>query len=621
MAHHAIWKRFIYFFSMDPKLFYGKLSAIRIPNFDSEDTDLSDEGEVQSQVLAEDSDYEEAPILPMEDEEEDIIIPASDELDSTDDNLPLSEVKKILTKQNAFKTTTNWVEGNLIRTQLETTFLGSEDLPYNIRELETPLQFFKFLFPDSIIKYITEQTNIYALQCRPYRPAHIKQFEIEQFIGISIYTSIIQLPATRQYWNVNIGHTLVNSVMNCNRFEEIKRFLHFNNNDEIIERGKPGHDKLFKIRPVLTLLRERMLQVPKEEFLAVDEQIIPTKARTQLKQYNPKKPLKWGYKNFVLSGISGFCYDFDLFAGAQSNIILPGMPNLGMSSNVVVRLSETIPKHVNYKIFFDNWFSSVSLMMYLTQQGILPLGTVRLNRIPNISMPSEKEIKKMVRAHIVEKVANIDNLDISVVSWYDNKVVTTMSTYVGSQPVGEKRFFKQQNEHRMIPCPRSVFVYNNYMGGVDLLDSMLGFYCIRIRSKKFYLRIFFHFIDVVVVNSWLLARRAQKFDMPLLDTKLAITDALCRAGKPMKQHNVGRPSTSKVQQLHDMKRKKGPTKEIPQEDVRKDGIDHLPYWHESTRSRCKFPESSGKTFVICTQCQIPLCFNKDRNCFARFHLE
>jgi hypothetical protein len=55
--------------------------------------------------------------------------------------------------------------------------------------------------------------------------------------------------------------------------------------------------------------------------------------------------------------------------------------------------------------------------------------------------------------------------------------MNTLSTYVGSQPQTEKcRFFKRENTHKMIPFPKAVTTYNNYMGGVDLLDSMLGYY-------------------------------------------------------------------------------------------------------------------------------------------------
>nr|CAI5858310.1 unnamed protein product [Callosobruchus analis] len=64
-----------------------------------------------------------------------------------------------------------------------------------------------------------------------------------------------------------------------------------------------------------------------------------------------------------------------------------------MSSNMIVKLSECIPKYQNYKLFFDNWFSSVPLLVHLTKAGILPLETVRLNRVPVVEMLKEKEMK------------------------------------------------------------------------------------------------------------------------------------------------------------------------------------------------------------------------------------
>ncbi|KAF2884361.1 hypothetical protein ILUMI_21810 [Ignelater luminosus] len=80
-----------------------------------------------------------------------------------------------------------------------------------------------------------------------------------------------------------------------------------------IPRGQPGHNRLFKIRPFPRRMRNRLLLVSKEENKAVDEQIMPTKARSNLKQYNPKKLHKSGYKVLVLS------YEFDIFAGLQAS--------------------------------------------------------------------------------------------------------------------------------------------------------------------------------------------------------------------------------------------------------------------------------------------------------------
>nr|CAI5867047.1 unnamed protein product [Callosobruchus analis] len=109
--------------------------------------------------------------------------------------------------------------------------------------------------------------------------------------------------------------------------------------------------------------------------------------------------------------------------------------------------------------------------------------------------------------------------------------------------------------------------------------------------------------------------------MPLLDTKLPIPDALCKTGQLARLNKVGRPSNANLQQMYENKRKKGPTKEVPQEDIRKDGFDYLIYWQETDRSRCRYPGCRGKSYIICTKCQIPLCPNKDRNCFLRFHTE
>nr|CAI5848473.1 unnamed protein product [Callosobruchus analis] len=63
--------------------------------------------------------------------------------------------------------------------------------------------------------------------------------------------------------------------------------------------------------------------------------------------------------------------------------------------------------------------------------------------------------------------------------------------------------------------------------------------------------------------------------MRLLDTKLVIADALCKTGQLAKLNKVGRPSNANLQQIYENKRKKGPTNEIPQEHIRKDGFDHF----------------------------------------------
>lgn len=173
-------------------------------------------------------------------------------------------------------------------------------------------------------------------------------------------------------------------------------------------------------------------------------------------------------------------------------IYLPGTkailyPMMGVSGNVVTKLTATVPRNMNYKIFFGNWFNSPNLQVYLFRNGLLPLWTVGLNRVPNSEMPTEKDLKKLGRGSTQEKTAVIDEVKLSLVTWFDNNPVNLLSAYVGSQPVtSECHYFRQEERYKEIVSPQDVDVYMQHMGGVDLLDSLLGLYRLHMRSWKWY---------------------------------------------------------------------------------------------------------------------------------------
>jgi len=62
-----------------------------------------------------------------------------------------------------------------------------------------------------------------------------------------------------------------------------ERFLHFADNT----------DDIRKVRPLVQELRKRY-NLTTEEHVSIDEQIVPFKGRSCLRQYLPKKPHKWG---------------------------------------------------------------------------------------------------------------------------------------------------------------------------------------------------------------------------------------------------------------------------------------------------------------------------------------
>lgn len=126
----------------------------------------------------------------------------------------------------------------------------------------------------------------------------------------------------------------------------------------------------------------------------------------------PTKPHKWGFKLFVLAGVSGFAYKFEIYTGQENPVQVNNEPDLGATANVL-RLSSIIPRKENYRLYHDNYYTGLPLMVHLAKEGIYSLGTIRKNRIPNCKLPTDDELKKVDRGTSHEYVATIGGVDIS----------------------------------------------------------------------------------------------------------------------------------------------------------------------------------------------------------------
>lgn len=138
-----------------------------------------------------------------------------------------------------------------------------------------------------------------------------------------------------------------------------------------------------------------------------------TKTKHHLRQYMPNKPHKWGVKLFVLCDSHGYAYQFEVYNGAGDNTIIDEAPNIGATSNVVVRLSQSIVNNVHHIIYFDNFYTSIPLLVYLRSRGIYGLGTVRANRVPNCKLPSDNDCKNEPRGYSTEYMTNAMGVDVT----------------------------------------------------------------------------------------------------------------------------------------------------------------------------------------------------------------
>ncbi|XP_056229119.1 piggyBac transposable element-derived protein 3-like [Seriola aureovittata] len=434
-----------------------------------------------------------------------------------------------------------------------------------------PVNYFRQLFHREVIEDVVRETNLYALQCNVTRPLNATVAEMEQFIGVCFYMSVHGLPKTRLYWNPQTRVEMVANTITVNRWENIKRYLHFADNNN----QAPGGDKLFKVRPLLNFLKDSFNKIPMDEMLCVDEQMVPFKGKSQLKQYIPMKPKRWGYKFFILADQHGIVYNFDVYTGSIQPH--PGFPDIGASGNIVLQLASAIPTNISYKLFFDNWFCSVDLQVLLEKKKIHSVGTVRQNRLAGCTFMDDGAMKAKGRGTHQEKMTIHDGVTLWAVKWFDNCPVTLLSTFVGANPTTEvQRWDKKKKEMIRVPRPNIVSVYNKSMGGVDLLDSLIALYRTKIRSKKRYHRIVFHMLDLTL-EAWLLYRRdcqsqiPENAQLPLLDFKLQVATCLCMENK-VSNKRKGRPSQVVVLE----KKKRGRPSFVPSDPIRKDNTDHWP---------------------------------------------
>lgn len=498
----------------------------------------------------------------------------------------------------------------------DTSFKGSNfsPPPDNADKL-TPLNYFKMFWNDEINAHLSHHTNLYSTQ-ETGKSIVTDPDEIEVFFGIQMTMAIIKMSQYKMYWSPQLRCDRIASRMKLNRYETLRKFLHANDNNK---KNDPENinDKLFKVRPLLDMVRDNCLKIEPEQCHSIDEQIIPAKTKRSggVKQYNPQKIHKWGFKNMVRAGKSGIMYDFFLYAGKHS----AGAENCGAEKSVL-RLVENIPKNQNYRVYFDNWFSTLALLDKLDSMGILAAATFRTNRVANCPLLSDKDLKASGRGSSDYRIDL--NSKMRMLKWFDNKTVILGSNYASiASSTKKRRWDAKKKEFCNIDYPDMVRDYNESMGGVDLADMLISLYRVDIQTRKrWYLKIITHCINICNVNAWLLYRRfseqlqvPKKSQLTYLQFIKDVADGLLMAGK-QPGRTPGRPKKRSLSPVPKVGKKPMVPKPIP--DVRYDGLNHWPTFAEK-RNRCRL--CSILSFVYCSKCNMHLCLQKDRNCFHDFH--
>lgn len=409
-------------------------------------------------------------------------------------------------------------------------------------------------------------------------------------------------PSYRDYWSSNpqLNDPYISSFMPINRFFFILSHFHLNDNAKEPGRDAQNYDKLYKVRPFIDKLSEnyKKFYSPTRKQ-SIDESMIKFKGRSSLKQYMPQKAIPRGYKVWVRADEHGFTCEFQIYTGK-----INGKSETSLGARVVKTLSSDLANQ-NYEIYFDNYFSSVDLMLSLKNKNINACGTIRRDR---------KFLPKRIRKDLTpgEYEFKTSYKGLTWVQWYDKKIVNFISNFHDPSILSIIQRKQKDGSYEYFSCPNVIEDYNANMGFVDKADRSIATYGINKRSKKWWHRIFWHFIDVSIVNSYILYKLTfPNRQMTLKDFRLSVVDGLLKCPD---RRGRGRPKSEQ---------KLPKNKLVISEEFRKSGASHMPAVLTTGYRRCHLcstAEKETRTKFYCKKCDVPLCIREDGNCFEKHHM-
>ena len=482
--------------------------------------------------------------------------------------------------KKAKKTPLTWIEHGI---QMTSEFDVIQETSELSLENDEPITFFRLLWDNQVNNFILNQTEAYSGE--PIQPN-----ELDAVLGVLAASGVVSQTRRRDYWSSNDlkRNVAISRSIGIHRFEKIFSKLHF-----LPKESQGSKDKFQKVRLLITMLNRRfMAHVPSTNSFSVDESIIPYYGRHGCKQFIRGKPLRFGFKCWVLATSQGYCCHVEPYPGlaeAKSDEY-----DLGSSSNVVFYLARKLREHHNndqeLSITTDNCFTSLPLLTKLKNDlNIIATGTIRINRIPSFPV-HEVDFKERGEMKCFRENINGE----LVTAWKDNKTVYIASSCIGSTPITTtKRYCRKEKKKIEIPIPACVALYNRTMGGVDSMDQRVSHCRSSIRGKKWYFPIAINLFDITIVNAWHLHRlnssETKRMDLNTFRTSVA---------ESLLQHN-----------------NKKQTKASVSRSIRFDELNHI-VQYTSQKNRCRLCQKTAN--FTCRKCNVHL---HAKVCFEDYHMK
>ncbi|XP_035281193.1 piggyBac transposable element-derived protein 4-like isoform X1 [Anguilla anguilla] len=493
------------------------------------------------------------------------------------------------------------------------------------------LELFQLFFDHSVVKTLCKNTNKNAERVRilgrkcPWVPLTVP--ECYRFLGLLIFMGLLKVSALKDYWALHRIYSLpfCRTVMTRKRFEVIMWTLHMSDPEEDEEnkkkRGTPDYDRLFYLRPLLdsVVLSCKAFYHPRQN-LSIDERMVGTRAKNMLKQHMKSKPIKWGFKLFVLAdAYNGYTCNFSIYQGRSGP-----ESGKGIGYNSVMNLINLAQLGTGYHLYVDSFYTSTRLFRDLYCLKIGACGTINENRQ---GFPRARENALSAKSDRGE-IRWIRDKELLFVKWKDTRQVAMCTTihkvYTGEQTLRRILAPGGKWTANSVPIPTAVRAYNQHMGGVDLSDALIKYYSVAHKTKKWYKTLFLHFVDIAVVNAFLLHKDLAETQKTTPLSQKVFREQLCLQLVDFGEDGPA-PAQAPEQSLP-VKAKRAKEKKVQKSCIPvciTEGQD-IHYSLKATKGRkycvlCSKEKNGLQTIWKCEACNVALCLIPDRNCFRDWH--
>lgn len=364
-----------------------------------------------------------------------------------------------------------------------------------VTEESEEIDFFLEFFDDDLVDVIVQETNrFYELvkeKQRLTRSSKIYEWEattrkeIYMFLCVYLLMAHAKKYSLKEYWTEDpvFEIPVFKKLMSQDRFIMLLQLLHFCDNGQ-----HQVSDRLRKIQPILDLLRKKFRTKFKPFQDLCIEYLVLWEGQVVRRHLMPKKFYRYGAKLSLLFDVdSGYILDFIMDISTKAEVVK--YQGRGSAVSVVKALmSPYLGK--GHNLYVDYWYTSPKLFAHLLKNNTGACGQVRANKKNMPTLPN------ITRGEVVS--CHKDN--ILCIKWCNKRVVHMLTTIHKDKMLTSDKIDLQSGAP--IRKPAALLKYIKTKQLVDTSNTLLNsIRCIR-KNAKWYVNLFFHMLDISVLNAY-----------------------------------------------------------------------------------------------------------------------